>query len=69
MYDWGQLKVGFSLANSLQNKADDPDSLISADAGELPDEVEHLLMQQNVSSTDPDPSDTDEKCLCRWLLM
>jgi len=60
VYDWGQLKVGFSLANSLQNKADDPDSLISADAGELPDEVGHLLMQQSLSSSDAEVWDSDE---------
>jgi len=60
VYDWGQLKVGFSLANSLQNKADDPDLLISADAGELPDEVGHLLMQQSVSSSDAEVWESDE---------
>lgn len=46
VYDWTQLQVGFSLANNLRNKGQlgMPDTL-----GELPDDVERLLMQQSVS--------------------
>jgi hypothetical protein len=59
VYDWAQLRVGFSLANTLQNTGD-PHALISAaQKGMLPDEVEHLLMQQRVSmSTGPLESET-----------
>merc|ERR1719313_2525743 len=46
VYDWTQLQVGFSLANNLRNKGQlgMPNTL-----GELPDDVERLLMQQSVS--------------------
>lgn len=47
VYDWAQLRVGFSLANTLQNTLDHG-SLIHRDQGVLPDEVERLLMQQQV---------------------
>lgn len=48
VYDWAQLRVGFSLANTEQNTAE-PGSLVSRDKGTLPDEVERLLMQQRVN--------------------
>jgi len=51
VFDWGQMKVGFSLANSLQNNADDPDLLNSDDAGALPDGVAHLLLQQRIGAS------------------
>jgi len=50
VYDWAQMRVGFSLANNHQNTAD-PNSLVPADQGVLPDEVERLLMQHEVHVT------------------
>jgi len=47
VYDWAQLRVGFSLANTRQNTVD-PTTLVPTQNGLLPDEVEHLLMQQHV---------------------
>ena len=47
VYDWNKLKVGFALAN---NKANSPDfSLTSKGIGELPGDMERLLMQQQMS--------------------
>jgi len=48
VYDWGQLRVGFSLAKTHQN-APDSDGMLPVDKGLLPDEIERLLMQQRVS--------------------
>jgi len=50
VYDWDRLQVGFSLANTEQNTAD-PNSPLSKNLGVLPDEVEHLLMQDEVSKS------------------
>jgi len=47
VYDWDQLKVGFALANVEQNRPGF--SLASRGRGELPDDVERLLMQQRMS--------------------
>jgi len=44
VYDWEKLQVGFGLSNSRQNTQD----LSSSGRGELPDEVEMLLMQETV---------------------
>lgn len=52
VYDWAQLRVGFSLANTYQNTAD-PSSLVPSHKGILPDEVEKLLMQQHVNVVEP----------------
>jgi hypothetical protein len=47
VYDWNKLKVGFALAN---NKANSPHfSLTSKGIGELPGDMERLLMQQQMS--------------------
>jgi len=50
VYDWDRLQVGFSLANNEQNTAD-PNLPGPANLGVLPDEVEHLLMQEEVSKS------------------
>lgn len=52
VYDWAQLRVGFSLANTHQNTAD-PDALVPSHKGILPDEVEKLLMQQHLNVAEP----------------
>jgi len=48
VYDWEQLRIGFSLANTHQNNADS-DGMLPVGQGMLPDEVERLLMQQRLS--------------------
>jgi len=46
VYDWKSLRVGFALAN---NKANAPDfSLVESGTGQLPAEMDRLLMQQSV---------------------
>jgi len=48
VYDWANLRVGFGLANTHLNTAD-PDSRDVSHKGDLPDDVERLLMQNSVS--------------------
>lgn len=47
VYDWSKLKVGFALANNMANSPDF--SLASRGRGELPEDMERLLMQQRMS--------------------
>jgi len=59
VYDWDKLQVGFSLANNLRNKGE-LGSQIAGDLGELPDDVERLLMQQSVSFSRRSAEEDDE---------
>jgi hypothetical protein len=56
VFDWKGLQVGFSLANNHRNTAE-PGSLIADGRGELPDEVETLLMQQSIRKAARDVED------------
>jgi len=47
VFDWEKTQVGFSLANNHRNTAQ-PGSLQADTRGVLPDDVEHLLMQQSI---------------------
>ncbi|CAE7694315.1 PGC [Symbiodinium sp. CCMP2592] len=49
VYDWEQTKVGFALANSRQNSLDP--TALRGQKGELPKEVDMLLMQQQMKVT------------------
>ncbi|CAE7803667.1 asp-4, partial [Symbiodinium sp. CCMP2456] len=49
VYDWEQTKVGFALANSRQNSLDP--AALRGQKGELPKEVDMLLMQQQMKVT------------------
>jgi len=58
VYDWTKLQVGFSLANNLRNKGELGSEV--SELGELPDDVERLLMQQSVSFTRREEAPRDE---------
>ncbi|CAE7467936.1 PGB [Symbiodinium natans] len=49
VYDWEEKKVGFALANSRQNSLDP--TTLRGQKGELPKEVDMLLMQQQIKVT------------------
>jgi len=61
VYDWNELQVGFSLANNLRNKGELGSQIASR--GELPDDVERLLMQQSVSISRRNEDDDDDQVL------
>jgi len=60
VYDWAQLRVGFSLANTDQNSAW-PETLDGSDKGTLPEEVERLLMQQRLNMGRALPGSADQE--------
>lgn len=51
VYDWSKLQVGFALANTADNR----DPQLVAGNGALPEEVEHLLMQQRIGMSRAEP--------------
>jgi len=58
VYDWARLRVGFSLANTMQNTGG-ANTIVSSSKGILPDEVERLLMQQRIGLGRTDSVETE----------